>query len=155
MEYREGIAYYDVKQFAKCIAGMAYEKQKALCHPYPSVASKIAAFGYDGKQLSHAARLLIFIHMWYEGMTIEKCYTVPAIFKEVLMNYKKEKDECGNPMSCETAVKRMDDYVSKIKAIKDEIVNSNEYGVNERVKNFLERIKIAVLKQWFLEELKP
>lgn len=153
MKYRDEIAYYDVKQFAKCLAGMAYEKQKALCHPYPSVADKIAAFGYDGKQLSHTARLLIFITMWYAGAPIGECYTVPEMYRDILMNYKKERDEEGLPLSCESAVKLMDTFVEQIKAIKDEIVESDEYGIRISAREFLEQMKIEILKGWFREQL--
>ena len=153
IKYRDEIAYYDVKQFAKCVAGMAYEKQKALCHPYPAVADKIAAFGYDGKQLSHTARLLIFINLWKLGLPIKDCYTVPYMYKDTLMNYKKQLDENGLPLDCAEAIKRMDDYVERIKAMKDEIVNSDEYGINVGAREFLERMKVEILKGWFLEEL--
>ena len=153
IKYRDEIAYYDVKQFAKCVAGMAYEKQKALCHPYPAVADKIAAFGYDGKQLSHTARLLIFIILWQAGMPIECCYTVPEIYKDTLMNYKKQLDEEGLPLDCAEAIKRMDDYVERIKKIKNEIVESDEYGIRTCVRDFLERMKVLILKDWFREQL--
>ena len=58
---RDEIVNADIPQFLKCIAGMAKEKQRALCHPYPTAAAKIEAYGYDGKQLSHCARLYEFI----------------------------------------------------------------------------------------------
>lgn len=41
----------------KCIYGMAKEKEKALCHPYPATEEKIAKFGYDPKQAHHIVRL--------------------------------------------------------------------------------------------------
>lgn len=153
IKYRDEIAYYDVKQFAKCLAGMAYEKQKALCHPYPAVADKIAAFGYDGKQLSHAARLLLFITMWRDGIPISACYDVPKIYKDTLMNYKKQLDENGNVLSCESAIARMEEYVKRIDKEVDDIVNNCEFEVNTCVREFLERMKILILKEWFREQL--
>lgn len=41
----------------KCIYGMAKEKERALCHPYPATVDKIEKFGYDPKQAHHIVRL--------------------------------------------------------------------------------------------------
>lgn len=153
MENRDFIASFDVKQFAKCIAGMAYEKQKALCHPYPAVAEKIAAFGYDGKQLSHTARLLVFITEYAAGVPIEYCYTVPEVYKDTIMNYKKQLDEYGLPLSCEDAIERMNEYVERIKNIKNEIVDCDDYGIYVGVRDFLNKMKVLILKQYFIEQL--
>ena len=153
VEVKEWIAAYDIKQFVKCIAGMAYEKQKALCHPYPSIADKVVTYGYDGKQLSHAARLLIFITKFKEGESIEQCYEVPEVFKGTLINYKKQLDENGNLLSCEDAIEIMNRCVKKIDEIKNEIVNSSEFVGTSTQDKFLEEIKIKVLKQRFIELL--
>ena len=44
---------------------MCYEKQKALCHPYPTIKWKIDKWGYDGKQLHHIIRLKDFIDNYF------------------------------------------------------------------------------------------
>ena len=59
--HRDEIATADTAQFLKCISGMAMEKHKALCHPYPTIAWKIEKYGFDGKQLHHIVRLYDFI----------------------------------------------------------------------------------------------
>ena len=43
---REKIARYDIKAALNCMVGMAFEKQKALCHPYPSTVETIQKYGF-------------------------------------------------------------------------------------------------------------
>lgn len=47
--------------FAKACYGMFLEKEKAMCHPYPTLAYKIEKWGYDGKQVHHMYRLLLML----------------------------------------------------------------------------------------------
>ena len=98
-ERRDEIATADTAQFLRCIAGMAYEKDKALCHPYPGIIEKIERYGYDGKQLSHCARLLLYITDFSNGRPVAECYKPAEIYKLTLMNYKKQLDENGAEMS--------------------------------------------------------
>lgn len=148
IESRDWIVNSNAKRFVKCIAGMAHQKENALCHPYPSVAAKIKEKGFDGKQLSHAARLYNFIMLYSAGTDIKDCYWVGnEETRQILMNYKKGKD-----MSADTAVWLMDSLVKKIDQVKDEIVNDR--GIVDAPwvsKNFLDGIKIEMLKQWFRE----
>lgn len=44
-------------QLIRAIYGMMCEKQKAMKHPYPTIAHKIEKWGYDGKQVHHIVRL--------------------------------------------------------------------------------------------------
>ena len=52
-------------ELLKSIKGMCLEKQKALCHPYPTIEWKINKWGYDGKQLHHIIRLKDFIDNYF------------------------------------------------------------------------------------------
>jgi len=52
-------------ELLKSIRGMCFEKQKALCHPYPTIKWKIDKWGYDGKQLHHIFRLYDFIQAYF------------------------------------------------------------------------------------------
>lgn len=58
---REQIVRYDQGRGINCCAGMAYEKYKAMKHPYPSLLDKIEKYGYDPKQLHHIVRMEEFI----------------------------------------------------------------------------------------------
>lgn len=93
---RETIVNADVPTFLKCITGIAYEKRKALCHPYPNLIEKIERYGYDGKQLSHAVRLLELMTRYCAGTPMAaalkelrdrylNAYTVDLMVKECAM----------------------------------------------------------------------
>ena len=64
---RERIARYDVYKTLSTITGMAYEKRKALTHPYPAKKDIIEEFGMDGKQLHHIMRLYEFMVRYLFG----------------------------------------------------------------------------------------
>lgn len=152
-EKRDEISTADTAQFLKCIAGMAYEKDKALCHPYPGIIDKIKKYGYDGKQLSHCARLLLFMYDFSEGRPIQECYKPAAIYKETLMNYKKQLDENGNTLSIEEACSRSKEYVEEIKQLKDKMLEINKYGVNIGIWVFLNEIKAKILRYKITKEI--
>ena len=143
---RDEIAIANTAQFLKCIAGMAYEKDKALCHPYPGIIDKIEKYGYDGKQLSHCYRLLVFIRDFMTNKAIKECYKPANIYKEIMMNYKKELDIYGKPLSKENAVELSANYTQLIKDLKDKLIEDNDYGVNRAAALFLDEIKAKILK---------
>ena len=129
---------------------MAYEKQKALCHPYPGVIDKILEFGYDGKQLSHTLRLLEFITRYTSGEPISACYK--ANNKEYFMNLKKQLDSQGQPLSKESAIELMDMAVDLIKNIKDKNLSDRD-EVDTLTAEFLDRIKFNIIKEKLFREI--
>ena len=145
-ERRDEIATANTAQFLKCIAGMAYEKDKALCHPYPGIIDKIEKYGYDGKQLSHCRRLYYFMQDFAEGKSIAACYKPDDDRKEILMNYKKQLTGAGTPMSVDMAVYFSKTLVEKIKNLKDKLIADNDYGINRAAALFLDEIKAKILK---------
>jgi len=152
IQRRDEIATADTAQFLKCIAGMAYEKDKALCHPYPGIIDKIEKYGYDGKQLSHCYRLMIFLEDFtINGKSIAECYKPAQNKKELMMYYKKQLNEQGNPLSKERAVALSAFYSKMIKYLKDEAIAENDYGVNTRVWEFLNELQARAMKQYILE----
>lgn len=73
----------------KAMLGMAYEKQKALRHPYPSIVDKIAKYGYDPKQAHHIRRLLVMVvDMQRKGLTFAEALTPSPSESIVLMDIK-------------------------------------------------------------------
>ena len=70
---REEIAHYNMIAAVNCMAGMAYEKKKAMEHPYPATISKIEKFGYDPKQLHHICRMREFMERYLAGESFENC----------------------------------------------------------------------------------
>lgn len=152
-ERRDEIATADTVQFLKCIAGMAYEKDKALCHPYPGIIDKIEKYGYDGKQLSHCFRLLLFMLDFAHGRPVSACYKPDEDFKVVLMNYKKQLDADGLPLSKEWAAALSKRYMTAVKELKDELIEENNYGVNSAAALFLDEIKAKILKFKITKEI--
>ena len=152
-QHRDQIVAAHPAQFLKCIAGMAYEKNKALCHPYPGIIDKIEKYGYDGKQLSHCARLLLFISSLSNGETVVEAYKPAAAYKQILMNYKKQLDENGNPLSAQEAKIRCEDYMTRVKEIKDNLINKYNFTENTKMWIFLDEIKATILKFKITEEV--
>ena len=154
-ERREEIALADSAQFVKCIAGMAYEKDKALCHPYPGIAAKIEKYGYDGKQLSHCFRLLVFISHFVEGLPLEECYWVSNEWdRNIMMNYKKQLDYTGDVLDVEKAKKLSADCIFQIKAEKDDYLHGRTFEINTRIWKFLDELKYKMIKDRILEEIR-
>ena len=151
--YRDMIATADCAQFLKCIAGMAMEKDKALCHPYPGIIEKIEKYEYDGKQLSHCFRLLLFIKALRRGEPIAAAYKPDGKYKEVLMNYKKQLDEYGNPLPAQEARERSKNYMERVRAIKDELIDERNFIIQPHVWKFLDEIKAEILRFKITEEV--
>lgn len=153
IEMRNAIVEFNKSQFIKCIAGMSYEKQKALCHPYPSLIQKIEKYGYDGKQLSHCVRLLEFLTRYINGVPVSECYRTRE--RKLLMNYKKQLDEQGFPLSVSRAKEICDNTVAEIIKLKDKAIAEIEDEKCDRATvSALKQIKIKILKDYFKRELR-
>ena len=151
-ESRDLISAYDIKSFVRGIVGMAREKQNSLCHPYPSIAWKIEKYGFDGKQLSHCARLVSFLEKFSAGKSIEECFDETGNW--LLKNYKKFKGANGEILTPQEAEELCDMYVEIARAKRDWILNEyKEQKLNEKVIELLTDVKRQVLTQWFKEEL--
>ena len=69
---RDRLIQEQMSQLLKSTYGMCLEKEKALCHPYPTIKWKIDKWGYDGKQLHHILRLRDFLISYVdEGQTFD------------------------------------------------------------------------------------
>lgn len=148
---RELISEYNRNQFLRCIAGMAYEKRKALCHPYPTIKDKIDKYGYDGKQLHHIARLYEFLTRFNNGESIENCFK--SNNREELMMYKKQMNADGSVLSAEDAVKIADELVSRITALKDYMIDHYYIKVKSTAIEILDEIKYNIIKEQLRREL--
>ena len=149
---RELISKYYRNQSLRCIAGMAMEKRKALCHPYPNLIEKIEKYGYDGKQLHHCVRLYNFIERFVNGESLETCYKVKAPMHNILMNYKKQKDAYGNELSQEKAIEICDYYVAEIGKIKDAALTEEEV-LDKDAEKLLSRILLKIIKAKMIKDL--
>ena len=151
---RELISKYNRNQFLRCIAGMAKEKRKALCHPYPNLIEKIEKYGYDGKQLHHCVRLCNFIKRFIYGESLDTCYKIKEPMQHtILMNYKKQKDAYGGELSKERAMEICDYYVAEIGKIKDAALTEKEV-LDKDAEKLLSRILLRIIKAKMIKDLK-
>lgn len=151
--HRDEITTADTAQFLKCISGMAMEKHKALCHPYPTIAWKIEKYGFDGKQLHHIVRLYDFISRFRNLEPISACFKNNS--KNRLMNYKKQKDANGEIMNAQEAEFLAQLYDDAIRQMKDEMLYEGDYDINVCVWKFLDELQARIIKQHILETLIP
>ena len=143
--HAEEIARYDEVKFLNCCVGMAFEKKKAMCHPYPATKDKIDKYGYDGKQVSHILRMRDLVYKYCCGRTFDEC--LMPIKYELIMDYKLNK------IPLETALTDADKFTCVIKKLKDEYIETKNPTINENVKQFLDKFIYDILKQKFKEEL--
>ena len=142
-------------QFIRCIYGMATEKRKALCHPYPNTIEKIEKYGYDGKQLHHCARLFNFISRYVVGNEpLESCYKVDGEEKNFLMNLKKQKDADGDILGVDAAIGLCDEYVASIKEIKDEVLEDEPEVIKHEADEIMRNILLNIMKKKMIKDLK-
>ena len=133
--------------FFKAIKGMAYEKQKALCHPYPNTADKIAKFGYDPKQLHHIIRLYEMVERLGCGESLRECWKSNSV--EELASIKM-----GNE-TLETALAWTEKYIGLIAETCDKMAmldlpidNGAKETLDILVRNAIERsirIELGIL----------
>jgi len=111
-------------QFIRATYGMMCEKEKAMCHPYPSIAHKIEKFGYDGKQSHHIQRLwLLMIDYFFMGCTMSESIFPPTAEKVFLMDLKLNK------YSLIFAKEHVGKVMGYAKDFKDEIIS----GIDESI----------------------
>lgn len=141
----QAIAALNKNQFLRCIAGMAYEKNKALCHPYPGIIDKIEKYGFDGKQLSHCIRLYEFITRYVAGEPIAACYKSNCRIELMLLK-KQRHPKTGLLLDVEEAKALSKHYMEAIKEIKDSAVAPIDEIKTEAIE-ILDKVKHDILKE--------
>lgn len=144
---RERIARYDVKAALNCMVGMAFEKQKALCHPYPSTVEIIQKYGFSGKQLSHTYRLNEFMDKYIADESYEKC--LKTDMGEFLCELKRNKI-----FPLELAQTNMDRLVQEMKQKKDLYLETHEAKKDEYVDKLFEELAVEAMEINFTSYLR-
>lgn len=146
-DFAENIAIYDVTRSLSCILGMAYEKEKALTHPYPTTAWKIEKYGYDPKQLHHILRLREFIERYVSGEPYAQC--LKSEMREDLTEVKQ------GIYTLEEAIKYATANVEAIKKIKDDYIETHpELKKDESIEKILNQTMSNIIKASFIKELR-
>lgn len=129
-------------QFIRGIYGVMCEKEKALQHPYPSIAHKIEKYGYDGKQLHHIYRLwLMMIDYYYNKKPLSECLVPSKSYYNDLMSYKLNKP------SLEEALAIVEKVMEEAKAFKDSILST----IDEKRMNYSVRDEFLGLSQTIIK----
>ena len=144
---RERIARYDVKAALNCMVGMAFEKQKALCHPYPSTVETIQKYGFSGKQLSHTYRLNEFMDKYITDESYEKC--LKTNMGEFLRQLKRNEI-----FSLELAKTNMDRLTQEMKQKKDLYLETHEVKKDEYVDKLFEELAVEAMEINFTSYLR-
>lgn len=144
----EKLTHCNPSQTLKTMAGLSYEKHKALCHPYPTIKYKIEKYGYDGKQLHHIIRINEFMKNYLAGLPFKECLTKhdPQTL-ELLVHSKL------NSIPLKDAIELADKYDTENASMKDTFIQQYGTQCDARPYAALEKIKVDILKQWFKEEL--
>ena len=142
----EEIALYDYKRLIDSMIGMACEKRKALTHPYPATLRKIEKYGYDGKQLHHIMRLCEFLERLEQGESFRKC----------LMSKKSQtlnilKIDPG--LTLEEAIKTADEYLAKLRALRENSLRYKTSTQNRAIKEFLDDSLYRIMEKSVKHEL--
>ena len=145
-DHAEDIAHYNNFASVNCIAGMVFEKRKALCHPYEGLREKIEKYGYDNKQLHHILRCEEFLKRYINGVPYSECL-IPIHLKdliEVKASYVYTKDE---------AVEIADNIVEIVKDVKQKYMDTYDPVINKIAQDVMNKTLVNVLKKNFMIEM--
>lgn len=143
----EKIAHYNNYKAVNSIAGMVFEKRKALCHPYEGLKDKIEKYGYDNKQLHHILRCEEFLKRYIDGTPYSECLipTDPQHLIDVKASYIYSVDE---------AVEIADNVVEIVKDVKQKYMDTHEVEIDNEVDSIMNNVLINILKYSFKKEIK-
>lgn len=143
---RERIAHYNNYASVNCIAGMVYEKHKAMEHPYPTLKGKIEKYGYDNKQLHHILRCREFLLKYINGVKYENC--LQSNMPEYLIRVKSEY--CYSLTEARHLSNKVE---NEVKAIKQDYMDNNPLVIDTEVDDIMNNVLIEVLKHSFKKEI--
>lgn len=142
----EKIAHYNNYAAVNCIAGMVFEKRKALCHPYEGLKDRIEKYGFCNKQLHHILRCEEFLKRYISGIKYSECLipTNPEYLISVKASYI---------YSLEEAISIADKCVESVKDVKQEYMNTHQVVIDKDVDDIMNGVLINVLKHTFKKEI--
>lgn len=145
LDARELVGHYNDFAALNCMVGMAMEKQNALCHPYPTIISKIERFGYDPKQLHHILRLSEFMVRWLDNEPYADCLISQE--REYLKSVK------FGAIPLEEAKELANATVGSMQSIKKAYMDSHAATVNKEVENIMNTALVELFKYNFICEI--
>lgn len=142
----EKIAHYNNYAAVNCIAGMVYEKHKAMEHPYPTLKDKIEKYGYDNKQLHHIIRCEEFLNRYMDGVPYAECL-IPY-YPQYLINVKAKYI-----YSLEEARQIANHAEQRVKFVKQTYMDTHSLVIDAEVDDILNNVLLNVLKHGFRKEI--
>ena len=142
----EKIAHYNNYAAVNCIAGMVYEKHKAMEHPYPTLKDKIDKYGYDNKQLHHIIRCEEFLNSYMDGVPYAECL-IPN-HPQYLINVKAKYI-----YSLEEARQIANHVEQRVKFVKQTYMDTHSLVIDAEVDEIMNAVLFNVLKQSFRKEI--
>jgi hypothetical protein len=142
----EKIAHYNNYASVNCIAGMVYEKHKAMEHPYPSLIEKIEKYHYDNKQLHHILRCEEFLNRYINGTPYAECLipTNPQYLINVKSDYIYTLEEARQ-------IANNVEYV--VKLTKQQYMDTHPPVIDAEVDEIMNNMLFEVLKHSFRKEI--
>ena len=142
----ERIAHYNNYKAVNCIAGMVFEKRKALCHPYEGLRERIEKYGYDNKQLHHIVRCEEFQRRYISGVPYAECLipTNPQHLIDIKASYIYSLEE-----ACELADRLEAATKETLQAYRD----THDVVIDRGVETIMNGVLISVLKYAFKKEI--
>ena len=142
----EKIAHYNNYAAVNCIAGMVYEKHKAMEHLYPTLVEKIEKYGYDNKQLHHILRCEEFLKRYINGVPYAECLipTNPQHLIDVKASYIYSLEEAREIANNAEVI---------VRDVKQKYMNSHPIVIDYEVNNLMDVVLINVLKHAFKKEI--
>lgn len=141
-DLREDIAHIDNYAAVNCIVGMVLEKNKALCHHYPTLKDKIDKYGYDNKQLHHIIRCREFLDRYIAGTPYADCL-IPYdrdYLISVKANYRYDLDQ-AKAIAAEA--------VEYVQTTKKDYLDSHERVVNSDTCDKMDAVLVEVLESYW------
>lgn len=146
IENREKIARYDEKAALNTMCGMAYEKYKALTHPYPATLEKIEKYGFDGKQLSHILRIYEFEQRYINNEKYADCLKTKNA--KQLLELKRNRG-----ITLEEAKAQAKYYSDATKFFKDKYLDDYFLTKDKEVETILEEVSVSCIKDYLKRQL--
>ena len=147
LRLRFALLYSLRAQFARAVYGMAKEKEAAFEHPYPSCISDIEKYKYSRKQLHHIVRLFYLLYGYvYDGyLSLEPTEEQKTFLLDIKIGKYKYEDAC----------KIRDEYIQKLKILKDAYLDSiDEKTINYKAKEYVLENARKVIKKSIIKEAK-
>jgi len=135
-------------QFIRSMYGMMCEKEKALCHPYPTIAHKIEKFGYDGKQAHHIFRLWYMMQDYFRyEIPLTQCMFPVSSQISMLMNLKLNKP------TLETAIEMVKETMKEARQFKDIVLSEiDESKIDYSIKDKFLGLSQEIIKNKIIKE---